>query len=139
MKITFLDEDTQQSFRQVTYAIDIYKKGELLARNSFYAENGTVTIDIRPNDVCGDTVAWKCSKYYGTEHPIAGALYTFGQNNPVIEGPIFVKGGLYHIEVSVLGADSVRSNLLTPLKFDLYVSIAQEHIFYIDVPENLVI
>ena len=139
MKITFLDEDTQQPFRQVLYAIDIYKNEELLARNNFYAENGTVTIDIRPNDVCGDSVIWKCSKYYGTEHPIAGGLYTFGQNNPVIDGPIFVKGGLYHIKVSILGADSVRSNLLNPLEFDLYVTIAQEYAFYIDVPENLIV
>ena len=79
----------------------------------------------------------ECSKYYGIEHPIAGALYTFGQNNPVIEGPIFTKGGLYHIKVSILGADSVRSNLLNPLEFDLYVTIAQEQIFYINVSEDL--
>ena len=138
MKITFLNESTRQPFKQVLYAIDIYKNEELLARNNFYAENGTVTIDIRPNDVCADSVIWKCSKYYGTEHPIAGGLYTFGQNNPVIDGPIFVKGGLYHIKVSVLGADSVRSNLLNPLEFDLYVTIAQEYTFYIDVPKNLI-
>ncbi len=138
VEITFLDENTGKSFRQVTYSVDIYKKGELLARNNFYAENGTTTIDIRPNDSCETSITWKCSKYYGTEHPIAGALYTFGQNNPVIDGPIFVEGGLYHIKVSVIGADSVRSNLLYPLEFDLYVTIAQEHTFYIDVPEFLI-
>ena len=137
MKIIFLDEDTEETFRQVTYAIDVYKKGELLARNSFYAENGTVTIDIRPNDICDESLVWKCSKYYGVVHPIAGALYTFGQNNPVIDGLIFVKGGLYHIKVSVIGADSVRSNLLNPLEFDLYVTIAQEQIFYIEVSKDL--
>ena len=139
MKITFFDEDTEQSFRQVTYAIDVYKKGELLARNNFYAENGTTTIDIRPNYDCTESVVWKCSKYYGIEHPIAGALYTFGQSNPVIDGPIFTKGGLYYIKVSVIGADSVRSNLLEPLVFDLYVSIAQEQTFYIDAPDYLLI
>ena len=137
MKITFLDDDTGETFRQVTYAVDVYKKGELLARNSFYAENGTVTIDIRPNSVCDESLVWKCSKYYGVVHPIAGALYTFGQNNPVIDGPIFIKGGLYHIKVSVIGADSVRSNLLNPLEFDLYVTIAQEQIFYVEVSEDL--
>lgn len=139
MEITFLDQDTGESFRQVTYAIDIYKKGELLARNNFYAEKGTMTIDIRPNDLCSESSAWKCSEYYGVKHPIAGALYTFGQNNPVIDGPIFIEGGLYHIKVSVIGADSVRSNLLNPLEFDLYVTIAQEYVFYIDVSDHLVI
>ena len=139
IRIAFLDENTNEAFRQVTYSIDVYKKEELLARNNFYAENGTVTIDIRPDDTCDEPLAWRCSKYYGTEHPIAGALYTLGQNNPVIDGPIFTKGGLYHIKVSVIGADSVRSNLLDPLEFDLYVTIAQEHIFYIDVPKHLLI
>ena len=137
MKITFLDEDTEESFKQVTYAIDVYKKGELLARNNFYAEDGTITIDVRPNNSCDDPLVWKCNKYYGVEHPIAGALYTFGQNNPVIEGPIFTKGGLYHIKASILGVDSVRSNLLNPLEFDLYVTIAQEQIFHINVSEDL--
>lgn len=137
MKITFLDEDAGESFKQVTYAIDVYKKDELLARNNFYADDGTITIDVRPNDFCDELLVWKCSKYYGVEHPIAGALYTYGQNNPVIDGPIFTDGGLYHIKVSVIGAGSVRSNLLNPLDFDLYVTIAQEQIFYINVPEHL--
>ena len=139
MEISFFDENTEENFKQVTYSIDIYKKGELLARNNFYAENGTITIDIRPNNSCVESFVWKCSKYYGVEHPIAGALYTFGQNNPVIDGPIFTSGGLYHIKVSVIGADSVRSNLLNPLEFDLYVTIAQEQIFYITVPDYLLI
>lgn len=127
-----------ESFRQVTYAVDIYKKGKLLARNNFYAESGTTTIDIRPNGSCETSIAWKCSKYYGTEHPIAGALYTFDQNNPVIDGPIFIEGGLYHIKVFVIGANSVRSNLFHPLEFDLYVTMAQEHVFYIEVPNYLI-
>ena len=138
MNVTFLDENTGETFKQVTYAIDVYRQGELLARNNFYAEDGTVTIDIRPNESCEETLLWKCSKYYGTEHPIAGALYTFGENNPVIEGPIFVKGGLYHINVEVLGAGSVRSNLLDPLEYDVYVAIAQEQTFYIQVPDHLI-
>ncbi len=138
VEITFLDESTGESFKQVTYSVDIYKKGKLLARNNFYAETGTTTIDIRPNDACKTSTLWKCSKYYGTEHPIAGALFTLGQNNPVIDGPIFIEGGLYHIKVSVIGANSVRSNLLHPLEFDLYVTIAQEHTFYIDVPNYLI-
>ena len=51
----------------------------------------------------------------------------------MIDGPIFIKGGLYHINVEVLGAGSVRSNLLNPLEYDTYVSIAQEQTFYIEV------
>jgi len=81
----------------------------------------------------------RTSASFTTKISIVGALYTFGQNNPVIDGPIFIKGGLYHINVEVLGAGSVRSNLLDPLEYDTYVSIAQEHTFYIEVPDNLIL
>ena len=138
MKITFFDEDTEKAFRQVTYKLDVFKNGELLARKSFYAENGSIVIDIRPNDSCNDDLLWKCSKYYGTVNPIAGALYTLGQNNPVIEGPIFTRGGLYHINIEVIGAGSIRNNLLVPLVFDLYMSIAQEQHFTFEHHERTV-
>ena len=61
MKITFLDEDTGESFKQVTYAIDVYKKGELLARSNFYAEDGTITVDVRPNDSCDESLVWNAA------------------------------------------------------------------------------
>ncbi len=139
LSLKFIDDDTEEIFKQVTYAVEIYKKGELLARKNFYAEEGHLTVDIRPNSSCGEIQLWKCVKYYGSVHPIAGALYTLGENNPVIEGPIFSSGGLYNIKASVIGADSVRSNLLDPLEFDLYVTIAQEYVFYITVPDSLII
>lgn len=142
MSIAFLDDDTETLIPQTTYKVDIFKKDKLLARNMFYAEDGKVTIDIRPNDDCSirEEKPWKCTEYYGTEHPIAvGALYTLGKNNPVIGGPIFTGGGLYHMDVEVISAGSVRSNLSEPLEFDLYVTIVQEQVFYITVPDNLLI
>ena len=77
-------------------------------------------------------------KVFWNSTPISGGLYTLGENNPVIEGPIFTTGGLYHIKVSVISADSIRSNFLEPLVFDLYVTIAQEFTFYITVPDSLI-
>lgn len=139
LTLKFIDSDTEEIFKQVTYAVEIYKKGELIARKNFYSEDGFLTVDIRPNKECNEPLLWKCTKYYGTEHPIAGALYTHGNENPVIEGPVFTSGGLYHIKAAVISAGSVRSNLSEPLEFDLYVTIAQEYTFYITVPDNLII
>ena len=122
--------------KQTTFAISVLKDQKLLARNNFYAENGVMIIDIRPNDKCDvkEETPWKCTKYYGTKHPlVVEALYTLGQNNPVIDGPIFTKGGLYEIKVQVIGAESPRSNLKEPLEFNLFVSIAQEQTFWIDL------
>lgn len=140
MTIAFLDNDTEELFKQSTYRVEIFKQDKLLARNLFYAEDGKVTIDIRPNDKCSidEEKPWKCTKYYGTTHDITGGLYAHGQSNPVIDGPIFTKGGLYHIIVEVVGAGSIYSNLLDPLSFDLYVVIAQEQTFWIDIETGAV-
>ena len=122
--------------KHTTYAIEIWKEQKLLARNNFYSEPGVMTIDVRPDDKCSisEQNPWKCTRYYGTEHPlVVGALYTLGQNNPVIYGPIFTEGGLYNIKVKIIGAESPRSNLAVPLEFDLFVSIAQEQMFWLDL------
>ena len=122
--------------KQTTFTIEVLKDQKLLARNNFYTEDGVMTIDIRPNDKCDaeEETPWKCTKYFGTEHPlVVESLYAFGQNNPVIDGPIFTEGGLYEIKVKVIGAESPRSNFKDPLEFDLYVSIAQEQTFWIDL------
>ena len=115
--------------------MDIFKGEKLLARNLFYAEDGKVTIDIRPNENCSieEELPWKCTTYYGTKHGITGGLYTFGQSNPVIDGAIFTEGGLYHMNIKVIGAGSVHSSLLDPLQFDLYITIAQEQTFWVDL------
>lgn len=126
--------------KQITYAIVVTKDDKLLARHMFYDEDGVLTIDIRPDDKCSieESEPWKCAEYFGSKHPlIPDTLYTLGQNNPVIDGPIFTQGGQYDIKVEILGAESPRSNLLIPLEFELFVSIAQEQIFYIDVPNHL--
>ena len=122
--------------KQVTYRVEIEKQGKLLARHMFYAENGILTIDVRPDDKCSvdeNDEPWQCTEIKGTKHPIIEeALYAFGENNPTIEGSVFTKGGLYNIKVEVLGAESPRSNFNEPLVFDLYVSIAQEQTFWIE-------
>ncbi len=124
--------------KQTTFAVEVFKEEALLARQNFYAEDGILTVDIRPNNSCSikEENPWMCTKYFGTEHPlVVNALYTFGQNNPVIDGAIFTEGGMYEITVKVLGAESPRSNLKDPLVFDLYISIAQEQLFWLN-PET---
>ena len=126
--------------KQTTFGIEVFKEQKLLARNNFYSDSGVITIDIRPNDKCSlDTVdIWKCTQYYGSTHPYAvESLYTLGQNNPVIDGAIFTEGGLYEIKAKIIGAESPVSILKEPLNFDLFVSIAQEQSFWIDIETGL--
>lgn len=140
MTIAFLDDDTNELYKQTTYRVSIYKGDKLLANKMFYAENGKVTIDIRPDDKCSieEIEPWRCTQYLGTVHPLSlEALYTLGENNPVIKGPIFTRGGMYHINVEVIGV-GLAADLLDPLIFDVYIAIAQEQTFWIDMETGMV-
>ena len=56
-----------------------------------------------------------------------------GTEVPVIQGPIFTKGGLYNIQVIIDGATSPKTLVAEPLEFDTFVSVAQEQFF--SIPE----
>jgi len=58
-------------------------------------------------------------------------LYAYGSGVPVIQGPIFTKGGLYNISVVIEGATSPKTLVAEPLEFDTFVSVAQDQFFII--------
>jgi len=60
-------------------------------------------------------------------------LYAHGSGVPVIQGPIFTKGGLYNISVVIEGATSPKTLVAEPLEFNTFVSIAQDQ--YFSIPE----
>ena len=132
MEVRFFDYYTSQNLQNVTYGIEMWRDGQLLARHSFYDDDGTLNVDIRPIPNCSKSKLEECSTYHGTEYPsIPEALYAAGAQNPVISGPIFDKGGLYNIKVRVVGATSSEAQLTPLLSFDTFVSIAQEQQFAI--------
>ncbi len=132
MKIRFFDTLTDITLDKVTYRIEIWQSGELLARNLFYDDDGILNIKIKPKENCQEIDLWRCTVYGGSEHASApGALYVQGEGRPTITGPIFVQGGLYNIRVDIEGATSPRTVLATLLSYDTFVSIAQEQNFFI--------
>lgn len=132
MEVKFYDVDTNDAFENVTYKIEIWRGEDLIARNLFFDSDGTLDIDLRTRLGCTENVSWKCTVYYGSEHPIApGALYAQGQSNVVIQGPIFERGGLYNIKVGITAATSARTTLVSPLNYDTFVSVADVQPFTI--------
>ena len=142
MKIRFFDTLTDTTLEKVTYRIEMWRSGDLLARNLFYDMDGRLDVEIRPKAGCEEAEPWKCTVYGGSEHVSAPeALYVFGEacddNNldtcarPTITGPVFDKGGLYNIRVDIEGAESPRTQLASLLSYDTFVSIAQEQNFVI--------
>ena len=132
MKIRFFDTLTDITLDKVTYRIEIWQSGELLARNLFYDADGILNVQIKPKENCKEIDLWRCTIYGGSEHASApGALYVQGEGRPTITGPIFVQGGLYNIRIDIEGATSPRTVLATLLSYDTFVSIAQEQDFFI--------
>lgn len=132
--IRFFDERTDANLRDVTYRVEIYRSQDLLARDLFYDTDGELDVEIRPIS-CSQDPPWQCTKTYGETHPIAGALFARGEGRPIIEGPIFDKGGLYNIRVDIEGASSPKTLVSEPLSFETFVSVAQDHDFLIQTAD----
>ena len=132
MAVRFFDSGNNKTLEKVTYNIEVWRSGDLLARNLFFDDDGLLNIEIRPLLECNEVKLWRCTTYGGSEHPIAaGALYVQGEGRPTITGPIFDKGGLYNIKVGIEGATSARTLIAERLSYDTFVSVAQEQPFSI--------
>ena len=130
MSVRFFDTLTDETLDKVTYRIEVWQSGELLARNLFYDLDGILNVKINPKTGCAEGELWRCTVYGGSEHVTApGALYVEGEGRPTITGPLFVKGGLYNIRVDIEGATSPKTVLATLLSYDTFVSVAQEQNF----------
>ncbi len=140
LQVRFFDTLTDINLDKVTYRVEVWQSGELLARQLFYDLDGKLDVKIKPDTDCDEDIIEKCSVYGGSEHVSApNALFVQGAactddnldicGRPSITGPIFVKGGLYNIRVDILAATSPRTLLANLLSYDTFVSVAQEQNF----------
>jgi hypothetical protein len=131
LSVRFYDTLTNINLDKVTYRVELWRADELLARSLFYDNDGTLDIEIKPKFGCSADKLWKCTQYYGEIETTSGGLFARGEGKPVINGPIFDKGGLYNIRVDIEGATSPKVMVAEPLSFETFVSIAQEQNFFI--------
>lgn len=137
--IRFFDNATGAALTDVTYLVEVWRRGDLLARDRYFSEAGPLDIDVRPVYGCAEPVRRDCTTHYGERDPISGGLIQRGAQPPVIQGPIFDGGGLYHLRVTVEGATGRTAFVDAGLEFDTFVSVAQEQTFLIDVPPSLLL
>lgn len=131
LAIRFFDSDTNTNIKSVTYRVQIFNDGNLLANEYFFDEDGKLDLEIKPKSGCIEEQLWKCTKYLGEKHPIAGAYYARGDNRPIIQGPIFDKGGVYNVKVDIVGATNPKTMTATDIHFETFVIIPLQHIFQI--------
>lgn len=132
IKVRFFDVTTDETFKDVTYRVEIWRSGELLARDLYFDVDGILNVKVQPVFGCNKPRLIDCSTYLGSEHPaVPEACYVLNEGRCVIKGPIFDKGGLYNIRVDVEGATSSKTLLSKVLSYDTFVSIAEEQHFQI--------
>ncbi|HXV66686.1 MAG TPA: peptidase [Nitrosopumilaceae archaeon] len=136
MAVRFFDQLTNKNFEQVTYRVEVWRSGDLLARNLFFDTDGELNVELKPKTDCKEIRLIDCTTYGGSEHVSSpGALYVYGNGRPTITGPIFDKGGLYNIRVDIEGATSPKTQVAQLLSFDTFVSVAQEQDFLIQTAQ----
>jgi hypothetical protein len=130
IQIRFFDTLTDSTLDNVTYRVEVWRSGDLLARNLFFDVDGILNLEVRPVFGCLEAEPWKCTTYFASEHVSSpGALYVQNEGRPLIKGPIFDKGGLYNIRVDIEGASSPKTMVAQTLSYDTFVSVAQEQDF----------
>jgi len=130
VQVRFFDTLTDETLEKVTYRLEVWRSGELLARQLYFDEDGILNVRIKPVIGCTEPRLIDCTTYQGSEHVSAPlACYVPNEGRCVIQGPIFDKGGLYNIKVDIEGATSARTLLSQRLSYDTFVSVAQEQNF----------
>jgi len=131
LAIRFFDSDTDVNIKSVTYRVQIFQESNLVANEYFFDDDGKLDLEIRPTTGCQEQNLWKCTKYFGEKHAIAGAYYARGDSIPVIQGPIFNKSGEYSVKVSIVGATNPKTMTTKDLLFETFLHIPQKESFLI--------
>jgi len=131
LSIRFFDSESNTNIKSVTYRVQIFHDEDLVASEYFFDEDGNLEIEIKPTTGCQNEILWKCTKYFGEKHTIAGAYYARGDLLPVIQGPVFEKSGVYTIKTSIVGATNPRTMTASDLHFETFISIPQKYDFII--------
>ena len=96
--ITATDKETDDTVKNVTFVVGIFKSNELILRNYFFAENGILPIVITPTD--DDDII-----IHGEQDSLLGAWHGTELNPVEITGPLFNSGGLYNFEIEIRTID----------------------------------
>ncbi len=96
--ITATDTETDETAKNVTFLIGIFKNNEMILRNYLFAENGILPIVVTPTDD-------KEIIIYGEQDSLLGAWHGTDSDIVEITGPLFNSGGLYTFEIEVRTID----------------------------------
>lgn len=96
--ITTIDKDTKEATKNVTFLIKLSHENQIIFRNYFFTDDGTLLIHIIPTDQ-GET------KIVAEKDSLLGAWYETDSQPIQLVGPIFKSGGLFNFEIELRTID----------------------------------
>jgi hypothetical protein len=137
LKVRFFDSNTNTNIEHVTYRVQIFQGGNLVANQMFFDRNGEMKVQVQPVSGCQEKDLWRCTTYEGEKDLIVpNALTTSGNSLPIIRGPVFDKSGEYLLKVSIIGATNPRTQTAQDINFETSINIAQEQQFSINTAQG---
>ena len=88
------DNETKQNAKNVTLLIGLFHQNQMLFRNYFFTEDGTLSIHVKPT--MDEEI-----EIHGIQDDLLGAWHENTSDPIVVTGPIFSSGGLYTFEIEV--------------------------------------
>jgi len=117
--LRIFDSNTNETIQKYSLWIEITKGNQLLMRDLFSTNTGTITLKITPTDTIGK---WTIQ---ADQDPVLNSWMSMGGGPINVLAPILKEGGLYHIHME-LQTINFLNNLFTPdtaPKFDSYLSV----------------
>ena len=126
--VRFFDANSNETIPQVTMRVTIEKDNKLLLNGWFYDPSGEIKFEVRPTNMEGFQI-------YGEEELQLGAIYN--RAGPIrVDAPIFTEGGLYKVSAEVRSAFSTKQLVDPPLRFETWVSVAEDNNFKVNIAGN---
>jgi len=119
MFLRIFDANTNETVQKYSLWIEVTKGNQLLMRDLFSTNKGTITLKITPTDTIGK---WTIQ---ADQDPVLNSWMSQGGGPINVLAPILKEGGLYHIHME-LQTINFLNNLFTPdtaPKFDSYLSV----------------
>ena len=116
--IKFFDADTEQIIEDVHYKIKI-SNGDYVFEDTFFDDIGFLILNFQKSN--SETISIDAIK-----EPTTNAWTGDGNKPIVITNNLFDQGGLYYLDVEILGYDSPENFLDEPIRFSAAVSLASK-------------
>jgi hypothetical protein len=118
-KLAFVDENTRETLQHVTVRMEIShsSEGRRLLSEFFHSHNGNIDISFRPAVGLRYAVT-------GNMDDLTNAWVADPGSPIIVNGPIFSQPGHYRILLEVTTVDNDKTDLPTPLKYDLNIQVS---------------